>query len=66
MLYIVQYGDTLGNIAYRFGSTVRAIVFANHIINPNYIYPGMTLYIPIHHHHHHFYHHQLPYGVHFH
>lgn len=46
MLYIVQYGDTLGDIAYRFGTTVDKIVFANHIKRPDYIYPGWVLYIP--------------------
>lgn len=45
-IYIVQPGDTLGAIAWRFGTTVWAIAQANGIWNPNLIYIGQTLYIP--------------------
>jgi putative chitinase len=44
--YIVQPGNTLGAIAWRFGSTVWAIAQANGIWNPNLIYVGQRLYIP--------------------
>jgi putative chitinase len=44
--YIVQPGDTLSAIAWRFGTTVWAIAQANGIWNPNYIYVGQTLYLP--------------------
>jgi len=45
-IYIVQPGDTLSAIAWRFGTTVWAIAQANGIWNPNLIYIGQTLYIP--------------------
>src|SRR5512139_479013 len=44
--YTVQWGDTLSSIAARYGTTVQAIMYANNIMNPNYIYAGMILYIP--------------------
>ena len=44
--YTVQWGDTLSNIAARYGTTVQAIMSANNIPNPNHIYAGMILYIP--------------------
>jgi len=33
-------------IAARFGVTWRAIADANHLVNPNRIYPGQRLIIP--------------------
>lgn len=44
--YTVQWGDTLSKIAARYGTTVQAIMYANNIANPNWIYAGMILYIP--------------------
>ena len=44
--YCVQPGDTLGAIAARFGTTVYAIMQANGLNNPNYIYVGQWLIIP--------------------
>jgi LysM repeat protein len=44
--YTIRWGDTLSSIAYRYGTTVQAIMYANKIMNPNYIYAGMILYIP--------------------
>lgn len=44
--YIVQPGDTLSRIASRFNTTVLAIVQANNIANPNYIYVGQRLTVP--------------------
>ena len=44
--YRVQPGDTLIGIAFRFGTTVRAIQLANGIVNPNLIYVGQVLRIP--------------------
>jgi LysM repeat protein len=44
--YVVQRGDTLASIAVRFHTTVYALQFANHLPNPNAIYPGQTLIIP--------------------
>ncbi len=43
--YVVRRGDTLGSIAYRYGTTVSAIARANGIANPSYIYPGQRLQI---------------------
>ena len=45
--YVVQPGDTLSAIARRFGSTVNAIVQANNLANPNLIFPGQVLIIPV-------------------
>ncbi len=44
--YTVQWGDTLSSIAARYHTTVQAIMTANNIVNPNFIYAGMILYIP--------------------
>jgi LysM repeat protein len=44
--YVVQCGDTLSSIAYRYGTTVWAIAARNNIPNPNLIYPGQALCIP--------------------
>lgn len=45
--YVVQSGDTLSAIAYRFGTTVSDLVLMNHISNPNLIYVGEIIKIPI-------------------
>ena len=44
--YIVQRGDTLSVIAWRFGTTVWALAQANGLWNPNLIYVRQRLYIP--------------------
>jgi peptidoglycan/xylan/chitin deacetylase (PgdA/CDA1 family) len=44
--YIVQRGDTLSGIAKRFGTTVKDLVAANAIQNPNLIVVGQRLLIP--------------------
>lgn len=41
--YIVQTGDTLSEIASRYGTTVQELVAINHLANPNLIFPGETL-----------------------
>jgi cell wall-associated NlpC family hydrolase len=43
--YTVAAGDTLSSIAARFGTTYQAVAAANHIANPNLIYPGQVLAI---------------------
>jgi len=45
-LYVVQRGDTLSGIAWRFGTSVAAVARANAVINPDVIYIGRQLYIP--------------------
>ncbi|MAS36512.1 MAG: hypothetical protein CL610_21085 [Anaerolineaceae bacterium] len=45
--YRVVWGDTLGIIARRFGTTVSAIARRNGIVNPNLIYRGQLLIIPV-------------------
>jgi len=45
--YTVQPGDTVGNIARAFGTTIAAIVSANTLSNPSLIYPGQVLLIPV-------------------
>jgi len=44
--YWVQRGDTLSEIAAWHGTTVRALMYANGISNPDHIYVGQKLYIP--------------------
>ena len=43
--YTVRYGDTLGGIAARYGTSAWAIAQKNGIHNVNLIYPGQTLTI---------------------
>lgn len=43
--YIVRPGDTLSELALRFGTTVRNLQQLNNIENPNLIYAGQTLRI---------------------
>lgn len=45
-IYIVQPGDTLMAISRQFGISMQAIVQANNIINPNFIYVNQRLVIP--------------------
>lgn len=44
--YTVKPGDTLDGIATRFGTTVAALVQANHLANPNWLSVGQVLTIP--------------------
>lgn len=44
--YVVQPGDILTRIAYKFGVTVAAIVSASHMANPDLLSVGQTLIIP--------------------
>jgi len=46
VVHIVQWGENLTLIARRYGVSVTAIVQANGIANPNYIYAGQRLVIP--------------------
>lgn len=48
MTYVVQPGDSLFTIAQKFNTTVGVILSANpQITNPNLIFPGQSLVIPI-------------------
>lgn len=44
--YVVQYGDTLMQIASRYRVTVKQIVAANHLPNPDLLEVGQVLEIP--------------------
>ncbi|MGD2207585.1 MAG: LysM peptidoglycan-binding domain-containing protein, partial [Anaerolineae bacterium] len=46
VIYVVKRCDTLAAIAWRYGVTVNAIVQANGIRNPNFIWVGQRLRIP--------------------
>lgn len=46
-VYVVKKGDTVYKIAKRFGTTMEAIILANNLRNPNLIYPGQILLIPV-------------------
>lgn len=45
-IHIVRYGETLTSIAFRYRTTVEAIMRANNLPNPNFIYVGQRLVIP--------------------
>ncbi len=45
-VYYVRRGDTLANIAVRYGVSLQALMSANNIGNPNLIYVGQRLVIP--------------------
>lgn len=47
IMYVVKAGDTLGKIAYNYKTTVKAIVEANGIPNPDLIHVGDRLKIPV-------------------
>jgi LysM repeat protein len=45
--YKVQSGDTLGKIAARFGLPIQAIMEKNKITNPDKIFAGQILELPL-------------------
>ncbi len=45
--YRVQHGDTLAKIAIKFGVTVQSLVELNNILDPNMLFTGQELLIPI-------------------
>ena len=45
--YRVRFGDTLMKIARRYGTTVQALVQLNNIRNPNRIYAGQIIKVPV-------------------
>lgn len=44
--YTIQYGDTLSEIAKRFGTTTQTLATLNGITNPNLIYVGQKIQVP--------------------
>ncbi|HVU14377.1 MAG TPA: LysM peptidoglycan-binding domain-containing protein [Phototrophicaceae bacterium] len=44
--YTVQYGDTLGYLAFKFGATIADLAKANEISNINLIFAGATINVP--------------------
>jgi putative chitinase len=46
IVHRVQPGDTVLVLAWRYNSTVEAVVTTNHLANPNLIYVGQRLCIP--------------------
>jgi len=46
IVHVVQPGETLYSIAYRYGTTIQAIIDANGITNPDQIYQGQKLNVP--------------------
>lgn len=45
-IYIVQPGDTLGDIAFRYGVTVPALLRLNRLEDPDVLYAGQELRVP--------------------
>ncbi len=45
-VHVVQRGETLAAIAYRYGTSTWAIAQANNLANPSFIYAGQRLVIP--------------------
>ncbi len=45
-IYVVQAGDSLLAIAARFGVTMQAIMDANNLTNPDFVFSGQRLVIP--------------------
>ncbi|HHW13586.1 MAG TPA: LysM peptidoglycan-binding domain-containing protein [Firmicutes bacterium] len=47
-LYVIQSGDTLADIAQRFGVDLTALVHANpQIADPDVIFPGQVIFVPL-------------------
>ena len=47
VIYTVKRGDNLWNLSRQYGTTVQSIVQLNQIQNPNLIYSGQRLRIPV-------------------
>jgi LysM repeat protein len=45
-VHVVQRGENLTGIAWRYGTTAAALIEANRLTNPNWIYVGQRLSIP--------------------
>ncbi|GAB6099043.1 hypothetical protein JCM16358_09220 [Halanaerocella petrolearia] len=47
IIYTVEQGDTLYSIAQEYGTQVDTIVEFNYLSDPNQIYPGQQLVVPV-------------------
>lgn len=47
MIYIIQPGDSLYLLALKFHAAVEDIMAANGLADPNLIYPGQVLFLPV-------------------
>lgn len=47
IIHVVRRGDTIGNLAWQYRVSSRAIVVANRLANPDLIYVGQRLIIPV-------------------
>jgi LysM repeat protein len=47
IVYVIEEGDTLSDIAFRYGTTVSAITLINPEINLDLIFPGQGIVIPL-------------------
>ena len=45
-IYVVESGDSLGGISVRFGLTLDALMAANQLTNPDFVFVGQRLTIP--------------------
>jgi len=46
VVHIVRWGESVSLIARRYGTTTNAVVAANNLRNPNFVYAGQRLVIP--------------------
>jgi LysM repeat protein len=46
VVHVVRWGESVFLIARRYGTTINAIVSANNLRNPNFVYSGQRLVIP--------------------
>lgn len=47
VIHVVQPGDTVAKLAWRYGVRARDIIAVNYLANPNLIYAGQRLTIPV-------------------
>lgn len=47
IVYVVQPGGTIYSIARRYGVTPQSIIERNQLANPDLIFPGQKLFIPV-------------------
>ncbi len=46
MMYVIKHGDTLSQLAQRFGTTTTKLARDNNIDDPNKIYAGNIIIVP--------------------